>query len=315
MTLDVAFHVLEDEVRELLEKEVVEGVGTSLLDPDEDTEILASIGAEALRRHLPVDVLADVESFRDSGRHVLRLRNLPTPTLPPTPVNGFCDEPPLAVLNALQLGLIRLMRLVAFAVPYENDGRLLRNVAPNDQYRNTASSWGADSEFYWHTDNPQLPFGRTGTDPRPYVPRFLALLGLRNEERVATDVAALDSAVARLDEATLTALQRPQFEAGAPASNDAERDGSRMTLRGTRVLERHTDGLRVRYDRDTVRGSTDEARAALEAWNDALARVPGAGSVLDAGDFLVFDNYRVLHRRAGFKPSSNPRWLRRCYAS
>jgi hypothetical protein len=88
-----------------------------------------------------------------------------------------------------------------------------------------------------------------------------------------------------------------------------------MTMRDTSVLERHTDGMRVRYDRDTVRGVTEEASAAQAKWNDALGRVEGSGSVLDTGDFLVFDNYRVLHRRAAFTPTSNPRWLRRCYAS
>ncbi|MET8802912.1 TauD/TfdA family dioxygenase [Streptomyces sp. NPDC004546] len=40
--------------------------------------------------------------------------------------------------------------------------------------------------------------------------------------------------------------------------------------------------------------------------------------MLAPGQFLAFDNYRVLHRRQAFAPAEDEaeaRWLRRCYAS
>jgi alpha-ketoglutarate-dependent taurine dioxygenase len=45
--------------------------------------------------------------------------------------------------------------------------------------------------------------------------------------------------------------------------------------------------------------------------------MPARELVLNPGEFLIFDNYRVLHRRRAFTPGPAPtaRWLRRCYAS
>ncbi|WP_055524682.1 TauD/TfdA family dioxygenase [Streptomyces graminilatus] len=308
-------HRLDDSVRDLLDKEISERVSESRLDSDLDDAILAGIGAYALSRHLPGDVLQSVQVFTAAARHALVLSNLPAQKFPGTPVTGFGDEPELAVTNALHLGLIRLIGCTPFAVSYENDGHLIRNVVPNPAACGTTSSWGADSEFFWHSDNPHQPFGRPGSDPRLYAPPYLTFYAVRNEERVPTEIAALDDVVVRLDEDTREILRTAEFEVGAPDSNDGEATGP---LRHTAVLEPDGTGRhRARYDRGTTRGVTDRARAALDRWSDALTTIPAAELVLDTGDFMIFDNHRVLHRRKAFtpRPDATARWLRRCYAA
>ncbi|MEE1754121.1 TauD/TfdA family dioxygenase [Streptomyces sp. SP18CS02] len=313
--LQFARYRIEDSVRDLLGKEISARVSETKLDSDLDDAILGGIGAYALRRHLPGDILQGIQVFTAAGFHAFLLSNLPTQDFPATPVSGFGDESELAVTNAIHLGLIRILGCTPFAVSYENDGRLIRNVVPNPAASGTTSSWGADSEFFWHSDNPHQPFGPPGSDPRLYTPPYLTFYAIRNEERVPTEIAALDDVVVRLDEETRLGLLAPEFEVGAPDSNDGEAIGP---LVKASVLEPAPDGRhRVRYDRGTTVGVTPAAQQALEQWGEVLKTVPSADLVLDTGDFMIFDNLRVLHRRKAFtpRPHTTARWLRRCYAA
>lgn len=310
----LARHCLDDGTRDLLGKEIAEHVAVVTLDSDADEAILAGIGAHALQRYLPGQILHALGVFRASAAHVLVLRNLPVQDPPPTPVSGFGTEPELALTNAVHFGLIQLLGLVPFAVGYENSGRLIRNVVPNPASSGTTSSWGSDAEFFWHTDNPHLPFGGPGTDPRPHVPRYLTFTTLRNDERVPTDMAAADDAVALLDGAAREELTAARFRVGAPASNDA---GS-AELSGAPVLELSPDGnWWARYDRGTTVATSPPGARALAGWAAALGTAPCHEHVSVPGDFVIFDNYRVLHRRRAFTPApaARARWLRRCYAS
>lgn len=314
--LRLAYNSLEDGTRDVLAKEIIERVSTTGLDPDADEAILANIGAHALTRYLPGEILYGLQVFAASGCHALLLRNLPGQEYPPTPVTGFGDEAELAMTNALHFGLIQLIGLAPFAVEYENNAKLIRNVVPNPEAEGTASSWGSDVEFFWHTDNPQLSFGDRGANPRMHVPRYLTLYGIRNHDRVPTYVAAVEDVIAHLDDRTHDCLLSGAFEVGAPASNDSPEGG--QVLEGTSVLELSPEGHPwVRFDRGTTRGQTPDAVGALEEWSQALAQASSRQFCLDVGDFLIFDNYRVLHRRPAFDPRApeTARWLRRCYAS
>lgn len=310
----LASFALEDGTRDLLGQEIADHVRDSRLDSDEDEAILAGIGAHALKRYLPGEVLHALQVFPATGFHALLLRNLPRQQFPPTPVSGFADEPSLAVTNALHFGLIQTIGVTPFAVDYENSARLMRNVVPNPDAAGAASSWGWDVEFFWHTDNPHLTFGELGCDPRLHVPRYLTMFGIRNPDRVPTEIAAVEDAVARVDDATQAVLRTDAFEVGAPASNDVH---DTSVLVGAPVIEVGGDAnLRVRYDRGTTKGRSDAAADALAAWTAALGDVPRQQICLETGDFLIFDNYRVLHRRPAFQPgsASEARWVRRCYA-
>jgi hypothetical protein len=314
----LARHRLEDGTRDLIGKEIAERVRESHLDSDANEALLAGIGAFALSRYLPGEILNRLQVFSATGSHAVILSNLPTQDFPPTPVTGYGTESDLAVINALQFGLLQLLGTTPFAVDYENDGRLIRNVVPNPAASGTTSSWGADSDFFWHSDNPHLPFGEPGSDHRLYVPRYLSFYAVRNEERVPTELAALEEIADRLDAQTLRELQLPQFRVGAPASNDVTPGSGPKTLSGVPLLELGSDGrFWVRYDRGTSAGEHPAAQKVLDRWVEVLEEVPSNEFTLDAGEFLIFDNYRSLHRRRAFTPGpvTEARWLRRCYAS
>jgi hypothetical protein len=306
-------------LREVIEKSLDERVFNTSLDPDAQTAILAGVGAHVLRTYLPGEILHALSVFPSTGYHALVLDNLPQQDFPATPVQGFTDETRLAVINAVHLGLLQLIGngLTPYAVDYENDGRLIRNVVPNPAASGTTSSWGADTEFFWHTDNPHLPFARQGTDPRPSVPRYLTFYAVRNEERVPTEVLDVEASLARLDAETLAVLRSPSFDIAAPDSNDVGDGGERMALRAAPLVQSVSIGNWVRYDQGTTSATTPQAEKALSTWVDAMTACEGWEPVLTPGQFLIFDNYRVLHRRKAFTPgpADSARWLRRCYAS
>ncbi|MFF9644129.1 TauD/TfdA family dioxygenase [Kitasatospora aureofaciens] len=310
---------LADTVRDALGERLREALGEPFpkLDTDVDAAILARIGVHALRRTLPAAVLDALVGFTGDRSDVLVLSNLPQQEFPPTPVSGFGEESELCLVNALQLGLIALLGLTPYAVDYENSGKLIRNVVPNPEAAGTTSSWGADTEFFWHTDNPHLPFGESGLDPRPFPPRFLTFYAVRNIEQVATEFVGVEAALQGLPEDVLERLSSDEFLVKAPDSNDVAADGNRLALEGTAVIQRAPDGVLMRYDRGTTRGMNAAADQALAALSEHLSRKPAFAPVLQPGQFLIFDNYRALHRRKAFDPapSGTARWLRRCYAS
>jgi hypothetical protein len=311
-------HRLDDGIRDLLGKEIAARLSAADFDPDHDAAILARIGAHALERLLPPEILTTVKDFTGSGAHALLLDNLPQQEAPRTPVSGFGGEADLAVTNTLHLGLVQLLGLTPFAVEYENAGKLIRNVVPNPVAAGKTSSWGSDSEFFWHTDNPHLPFGDPGSDPRPYIPRYLTFCVMRNAEQVPTEIMSVEAAVDRLPAETGRVLSSNSFEIAAPDSNDVTADGRRLTLTEAAVLERRAAGLRVRFDHGTTSAVTPQAADALATWVETLPGAPCWQPVLAPGQFLAFDNYRVLHRRQAFTPAEDEaeaRWLRRCYAS
>jgi L-asparagine oxygenase len=309
-------HRLDDGTRDLLGKEIEDRVAEANLDPDANGAILVRIGAYALQKLLPGEILHALRVFPNTGDHALLIDNLPQQEFPPTPVTGFGDEGRLAATNAVHLGLVDLLGITPFAVDYENDGKLIRNVVPNPAAAGTTSSWGADSEFFWHTDNPHLPFGESGTDPRQYVPRYLTFYAIRNGEQVPTELMGIETAVAQVDGPVRDVLTCNEYQVAAPDSNEVSPDGTRRTLHGS-VLEYGVDGPRARFDRGTTHARSTEAKAALDTWINALTGAPCVQPVMRPGQFLIFDNYRVLHRRRAFTPApaAQARWFRRCYAS
>jgi L-asparagine oxygenase len=306
---------IDDRIRDMLAEDIATQVAGTRLDSDTDTAILAGMGLRALRRHLPGAIQHTLQEFAESGEHALLLENLPTQAFPDTPASGFADEPGLALINALHFGLMQVLRLTPFAVPYENDGRLIRNVAPNPAAAGTTSSWGADSEFFWHTDNPHLPFNLRCGDPRVSPPRYLTFYAVRNLEQVPTEITALDDVLSRLKPSARRWLRAPVFEVGPPASVRGDAASTESPLIKTAVLEPSATGERVRFDEGTTVGLTQAARTALRAWRESLTNAPARALVMSPGEFLIFDNHRLLHRRKAFTPvaQGSARWLRRCY--
>lgn len=89
------------------------------------------------------------------------------------------------------------------------------------------------------------------------------------------------------------------------------------------LLQKHPETgewlLRFNLNGEQTVGLTSNATAAVELIKELVQSVEAAviPVVIKPGSFLMFDNYRVLHRRKSFEPGGdlvNARWLRRCFA-
>lgn len=131
---------------------------------------------------------------------------------------------------------------------------------------------------------------------------------------MSTDVLLLDAVRERLDAHAFQHLQQPDYQVNPPASNNCKR------LRGVPLIDL-VDGqryFRFNADLSQVFGLTSEAEWALTELKRAIAAAEpdSLQFPLTPGSVLVFDNYKVAHRRRCFDPGSDPektRWLRRCY--
>jgi hypothetical protein len=244
--------------------------------------------------------------------------------LPPTPCRGFLgDDSKMNFPDMILLGIYHEMGVEPVSVAYENSGRLFRNVVPNPDSRGQKSSHGYDAELGWHSDNPCGPIepnslSLTEAD-RSSIPRFLGFEALRNTDGlgrpVPTEVLSLDAVLEYLDEQALTACAAAEFQINPPASNETN------VLKQVPILTRREDRYFVRFNADSeeVFGLTAQARWGLKQFAMAARKADGESLAfeLEPSMLLIFDNYRVLHRRRSFDPGADwavARWLRRCYA-
>jgi L-asparagine oxygenase len=291
------------------------------LIPDVHAREMMALAGEAIRSALPAKAVCALRCFGSgSDAAALLVRGLPIQeSVPPTPVYGVGAEYETAFADMLLLGVYDVMRVDPVAFEFENQGRLFRNVVPNPNAKGQKSSHGFDADLGWHTDNPCGPFEGDDDDRgRSPVPRFLGFSPLRNRDAndapVPTEVLPVDPVLKTLESEVLDALGLPEFRVDPPASNCLE------SLVWVPLVSRRDDGsIFVRFNAEQVHGLTDRADGALEAFKAALhlSEPQVLNYDLDRSMCLVFDNYRVFHRRRAFDPGPDPshaRWLRRCYA-
>ena len=287
---------------------------------DQHADEMAQIGAEVLGEYLLNAEVARLELFGEGvGEPYIVADGLPQQTpLPPTP-QMFGDDSAVQFIDTQLLGLIRLAGLRPVAVSYENFGRLMRNVAPMAAAVASVSSWGAKEPLDFHTDNAYEFEGMSGEGSPS--PRFLCFSGLRNQDAlgqpVPTELLRVMDIVQAADATLLKSLQQPEFRLMPGQSND------RSFIDNVPLLQKHpvTGEWLMRFNangQQTV-GITTAATAAVEFLKGLIQSLDDAvlPIVIRPGSFLMFDNYRVLHRRRSFEPGEDlgkARWLRRCFA-
>ncbi|KUJ41375.1 clavaminate synthase [Streptomyces albus subsp. albus] len=297
----------------------LEAARTDLGDalPDTDPARYGEYGAKHLRNHLPATVLDALAGWRHSPTPWFTLANLPGPAEPvPTPRDGFSDESRLTTPNLVHFGILRLLGLLPVAYRWENDGRLIRNVAPRAASASSLTSWGYAQPLDWHTDDSVLDHA-PGAGIAEAIPHYLSFFGMRNDEQVPTDLLPVDTVLDALPTATAEALRRPEFTISAPASYRAADSGKPLSRTGVPLLWTLPDGnLALGYGPGLPAGLTPGAREALARLEECLTGLPGQPVTVQEGGFHIFDNRRVMHRRVPFEPASEgrARWLRRCYA-
>ena len=292
----------------------LEGCRAKLAEMPHRADSVGEIGGDWLSTVLGSDNVEAIRAFPASPFKALLVRGISLSTDVATPCNGFLPNAQCILdFDLLQFGMLQLLGVRPHAVEYENLGKLVRNVVPVPEAAGTTSSWGADVEFFWHTDNPNWPFDDQGRDVTTSVPNFLAFAAVRNFEGASTDIVCVDHILSQLPAWATAQLQKPAYTFGAPASNEGF-DGQKKVLP---ILEQGDSGYRLRFDDGIVAALDPDSKEALGLLCQCLRDAQGIEVVMQPGDFFIFKNARVLHRRKAFQPmpNSKARWLRRVYCS
>ncbi|GAA0564425.1 TauD/TfdA family dioxygenase [Halomonas salifodinae] len=294
--------------------EMLEHFRSKLNQMPHQADEVGMVGQEWLREVLDSETLDEVCNFVESDHKALLLRGLPLHTDVCTPTNGYlADELCVLDFDLLHFGMLYLLGIHPHAVDYENNGKIVRNVVPVSEAIGTTSSWGSDVEFFWHTDNPNWPFLGDSDDITACVPSFLAFTTVRNQEGASTDIACVDHILGNLPSWVVSELQKPSYTFSAPSSNEGHSGEKRIFP----LLERSEKGCCLRFDEGIVEANDQASGRALRELSQFLKSINGISVVLQPGDFFVFKNTQVLHRRKAFQPFVNgeARWLRRVYGS
>ncbi len=186
------------------------------------------------------------------------------------------------------------------------DGRLIHNVMPMPGAEADQSGHGSEATLAWHTEDAFTHFRAD----------YLALLGLRNRDAVATTIAGI-GALDDLDAFDLEVLSEARFvivpddehlRAGIPSGSSVVAESQEglfapVLWPGRRGLQMLIDSVYMRPVDETATAVFGRAVDVLDAH---LQKVP-----LAPGDILLIDNYRAVHGREPFaaRYDGTDRWL------
>ncbi|MET4896589.1 hypothetical protein RN629_05360 [Sphingomonadaceae bacterium jetA1] len=239
---------------------------------------------------------------------VIEVRGLPIDEdSPKTPSDGAVTEADVrSYIFNLVGSLAGSLSLRGFAYASENNGRLLRAVAPVRRLAAQASSQGFADDLGWHQDNANR-FIPGLSEPKEQIRGpmndYQAFVCVHAEDDVPMDVAALDDIVAEIGRrhgsVLVDILHRPEFGICRPASH-----GGGLDVEGVPLLARDRSGrLHGRFHASNVIGLTPEAQSAYERFKEILrASRSGLEIAGEKGALLLYANTRVMHRRRSFRP-------------
>ncbi|WP_052745359.1 TauD/TfdA family dioxygenase [Streptomyces sp. WM6386] len=269
-----------------------------------DDELLHEVELAAVA--LPATVRRALISFRDKGNPAgcLLLTGLPLGQLPATP-SQVADEPEWARVGVPTLVQLMVMSVLGRAISYsdEKNGRLIQDVSPKAGEETRQENSGSVL-LELHTED--------GFHPNP--PHFLSLICLRGDPAAATVTAGIGDILPLLDEATVTALHRPEYAIRYSSSFVGD-TRTQVTTDPMPVLSGSGGCPNLCVDFHATVARTPRAQEALDHLNEAMLRSL-KGTTLLPGDLVVVDNRRAVHGRSAFAPryDGRDRWLRRCFA-
>jgi Fe(II)/alpha-ketoglutarate-dependent arginine beta-hydroxylase len=212
-----------------------------------------------------------------------------------------------------------------FAWATQQDGHLMHDVFPIEQDKYEQLGSGSEQVLWWHSEDAF----------HPHRADYLGLMCLRNPDSVGTLIGAPD--ISRLSQEQIDLLFEPRYlikpdESHLEKNESDLRKQARGQGGGDPLLESAYQKIKelnsapskipmlfgnrqtpyVRLDPYFTTPLDDEASAALNALaqtiEDNLQEV-----VLQPGDCIFIDNYRVVHGRKAFKAryDGTDRWLKR----
>lgn len=269
--------------------------------PSEESFLLM---ANAYALQLPERLLLAVNRFRytddHNGTFLLRGFYIDDARLGETPcaVSREIDEFS-AVREGFMLMLVISLIGDAFGWSSQREGALINNVLPVKSHEGEQLSTGSTVDLDWHTEEAF----------HPYRADYLALMCLRNPDDVPTLVGSIRDV--KVDEVIRKVLFGPRFIFHVDKNFQ---NGMFDDATPEPVLFGDFNSPYVKIDPSFMMAAPgDEAadRALGEittAFKDSMSEI-----VLQQGDILFMDNYRVVHGRKAFVPrfDGTDRWLKR----
>ncbi|MFG2168869.1 guanitoxin biosynthesis L-enduracididine beta-hydroxylase GntD [Micromonospora chersina] len=233
----------------------------------------------------------------------------------PTPKH-WRERPEPTTSRREELLLLMLGSLLGdpFAWATQQDGRLIHDVLPIAGHENEQLGSSSAALLTWHTEDAFHPLRGD----------FLMLGCLRNPYGAQTTVGYVDSL--DLPESVREVLFEPRFsirpDESHLAKNNSDADNEAFT--DIEEMDRAPEPIAVLFgDRNApyiradpyfmdVAEGDDQARSALDAFSKAMDDLMFDVALQD-GDFIIIDNYRVVHGRKPFKArhDGTDRWLKR----
>jgi len=203
----------------------------------------------------------------------------------------------------------------------QQDGHLVHDIMPIKGLEQEQLGTGSEQLLWWHNEDAFHPFRGD----------YIAMMCLRNPDRVATTMACIDDV--RLTKEQVKILFSPHFVIRPDESHQAKNKGSaklddgddsllaaykqinQMNTAPQKIAVLYGDPaapyLRIDpYFMDEVEDEVvqNALNALIKSLEDALIDV-----ALQPGEFLFIDNYKTVHGRRPFKAryDGNDRWLMR----
>jgi Fe(II)/alpha-ketoglutarate-dependent arginine beta-hydroxylase len=196
-----------------------------------------------------------------------------------------------------------------FSWANQQSGRLVHDVIPSKGMEDSLTSASSETQLTLHTED---VFHSCRGD-------YVALMCLRNPDAVGTTVSRVPEGALAAD--TVEVLRQDRFRFYPDDSHIASLDGVHPTVALTdrpyeqsSVLFGPADDLYLRIDPDftTAVPGDDEAEHALRTCEELLTGATQS-VVINPGEAVFIDNYRVIHGREVFTPryDGTDRWLKR----
>jgi len=237
----------------------------------------------------------------DDGVVVIRGLSIDDDRIGPTPSHWSAQAQNKKYFET-EMYLVGLASILGevFSFSSQHDGNIVQNIVPlqSDAYEQVGT--GSQVFLEWHTED---AFHRLRAD-------FIGLLCLRSDPSAATTF----SSIKRIN--IPDNIKRHLFEKKYLAGIDKAHGGSGRPEDGILidVLSGRFDDPFIRLDTSCIRAKEDELEA-QEALTYLISQIPYSAHqiVLQKGDLLFLDNYRVVHGRTAFRPKFDgaDRWLQR----
>ena len=277
--------------------------------------------ARLIAHQLPLKLRRAVLRLRQGGVRavVITGQGIDDAALGPTPTDWriIPDVGPTAEHELLLL-LYGSLLGDAFTWGTRQNGRLINDLLPVPGHEHEQIGTSSETELAWHTEDAF----------HPHRPDYLALMCLRNPDRVGTTMAPIDAAM--VTPSVLEILFQERFVIH-PDTSHVSTPGSSRPAAQSRLgdfQQRFADPKPVavlfgakaepfaRLDPDFTVALDDDALAAFTALSASVEPrlIPLS---LEAGEACLFDNHRVVHGRAPFRAryDGTDRWLKRLMVS